>query len=82
MCTDVLPPGGYPIAVKYIISYRMKGVVVIGCRFESYITIAVKNNTLSVYPVIYKSSKTHSLLEPSRGLELTAKSCMREEERM
>jgi hypothetical protein len=47
----------------------MKRVVVIGYRFESYITIAVKNKTLSVYPVIYKSSKTHSLLEPARGLE-------------
>jgi len=22
MCTELLPPGGYPIAVKYIISYR------------------------------------------------------------
>jgi len=22
MCTVLLPPGGYPIAVKYIISYR------------------------------------------------------------
>ena len=21
MCTELLPPGGYPIAVKYIISY-------------------------------------------------------------
>jgi hypothetical protein len=24
MCTELLPPGGYPIAVKYIISYRIK----------------------------------------------------------
>jgi len=23
MCTELLPPGGYPIAVKYIISYRI-----------------------------------------------------------
>jgi len=23
MCTEVLPPGGYPIAVKYIISYHI-----------------------------------------------------------
>ena len=23
MCTELLPPGGYPIAVKYIISYQM-----------------------------------------------------------
>jgi hypothetical protein len=22
MCTEQLPPGGYPIAVKYIISYK------------------------------------------------------------
>ena len=22
MCTELLPPGGYPIAVKYIISYQ------------------------------------------------------------
>jgi hypothetical protein len=22
MCTELLPPGGYPIAVKYIISYH------------------------------------------------------------
>jgi len=22
MCTEILPPGGYPIAVKYIISYN------------------------------------------------------------
>jgi hypothetical protein len=21
MCTELLPPGGYPIAVKYIVSY-------------------------------------------------------------
>jgi len=25
MCTVLLPPGGYPIAVKYIISYIKKG---------------------------------------------------------
>jgi len=24
MCTKLLPPGGYPIAVKYIISYHME----------------------------------------------------------
>jgi len=24
MCTELLPPGGYPIAVKYIISYHTK----------------------------------------------------------
>jgi len=24
MCTELLPPGGYPIAVKFIISYRNK----------------------------------------------------------
>jgi hypothetical protein len=24
MCTEVLPPGGYPIAVKYIIAYHIK----------------------------------------------------------
>jgi len=24
MCTVLLPPGGYPIAVKYIISYHIK----------------------------------------------------------
>jgi len=23
MCTELLPPGGYPVAVKYIISYRI-----------------------------------------------------------
>jgi len=23
MCTEILPPGGYPIAVKYIISYHI-----------------------------------------------------------
>jgi hypothetical protein len=23
MCTELLPPGGYPVAVKYIISYTM-----------------------------------------------------------
>ena len=23
MCTEQMPPGGYPIAVKYIISYRI-----------------------------------------------------------
>jgi len=23
MCTEQLPPGGYPIAVKYIISYHV-----------------------------------------------------------
>jgi hypothetical protein len=23
MCTEQLPPGGYPIAVKYIISYQI-----------------------------------------------------------
>ena len=23
MCTELLPPGGYPIAVKYIISYHI-----------------------------------------------------------
>ena len=22
MCTELLPPGGYPVAVKYIISYK------------------------------------------------------------
>jgi len=30
VCTEVLPPGGYPIAVKYIISYvhqNLRGVV-------------------------------------------------------
>jgi hypothetical protein len=24
MCTELLPPGGYPIAVKYIISYEIR----------------------------------------------------------
>jgi hypothetical protein len=24
ICTGLLPPGGYPIAVKYIISYQIK----------------------------------------------------------
>jgi hypothetical protein len=24
MCTEQLPPGGYPIAVKYIIPYHIK----------------------------------------------------------
>jgi len=23
MCTELLPPGGYPIAIKYIISYQL-----------------------------------------------------------
>jgi len=22
MCTELLPPGGYPVAVKYIVSYH------------------------------------------------------------
>jgi len=25
MCTELLPPGGYQIAVKYIISYQIPG---------------------------------------------------------
>jgi len=25
MCTELLPPGGYPIIVKYIISYHVSG---------------------------------------------------------
>ena len=39
----------------------------IGYRFESYITIVVRNKNLPVYPVIYKSSKTQFLLEPAGG---------------
>jgi len=27
MCTELLPPGGYPIAVKYIISYHLKFIL-------------------------------------------------------
>lgn len=45
----------------------MKWVVVIGHRFESYITIVIRKN-LSVYPVIYKSSKMQFLLEPAGGV--------------
>ena len=32
MCTELLPPGGYPIAVKYIISYIILPVVLYGCE--------------------------------------------------
>jgi len=27
MCTELLPPGGYTIAVEYIISYHIKGKI-------------------------------------------------------
>jgi len=30
MCTEQLPPGGYPIAVKYIVSYHMHPVNLYG----------------------------------------------------
>ena len=42
-----------------------EGVVVICCRFERYITTEARNKSLSVNPLVYKTSKTHSLLEPS-----------------
>jgi hypothetical protein len=47
----------------------MEGVVVIGYRFESYITIAVKNKTLSVYPVIYKKQQDTFFIGACEGLE-------------
>jgi len=36
MCTVLLPPGGYPIAVKYIISYISK---IIGRAYASLMQI-------------------------------------------
>jgi hypothetical protein len=38
MCTELLPPGGYPIAVKYIISYHIKIIV-----FTMLTTVDVTN---------------------------------------
>ena len=36
MCTELLPTGGYPIAVKYIISYRHISYHIISYHIISY----------------------------------------------
>jgi hypothetical protein len=38
MCTVLLPPGGYSIAVKYIISYRIKREVILDI-FNRYMAV-------------------------------------------
>jgi len=35
MCTELLPPGGYPIAVKYIISYIINLVAAVPCEMQN-----------------------------------------------
>jgi hypothetical protein len=56
---------------------RGGGVVLIGCRFERYITTKRRNRNLSACPVIFKISKTQFLSETAvggggGGLERTA----------
>jgi len=45
MCTVLLPPGGYPIAVKYIISYRIISYYIISYVI-SYITYIISYHTI------------------------------------
>ena len=37
MCTELLPPGGYPIAVKYIISYIISCIISYTISYHIYI---------------------------------------------
>jgi len=39
MCTKLLPPGGYPVAVKYIISYHIISYI-ISYRILSYLILS------------------------------------------
>jgi len=45
MCTELLPPGGYPTAVKYIISYQYKNMI----RKQYNIVGSDKCNTENIY---------------------------------
>jgi hypothetical protein len=38
MCTELLPPGGYPIAVKYIISYHIFSITGVTKQLSIYQT--------------------------------------------
>ena len=49
MCTVLLPPGGYPIAVKYIISYHIIPYHIITCLFKVLSTLETSTNILAVY---------------------------------
>jgi len=39
MCTELLPPGGYPIAVKYVISYHIISYHIISYHFKRQIAM-------------------------------------------
>jgi len=43
MCIELLPPGGYPIAVKYIISYHTDEISIIIQNFIMYEYIRWRN---------------------------------------
>jgi hypothetical protein len=57
MCTEQLPPGGYPIAIKYIISYQIQQDATVYQNFISYLyeTQNVSGDT----PPIIRSLKLH-----------------------
>jgi hypothetical protein len=60
MCTEQLPPGGYPIAVKYIISYILEraavSVLVLNLNNQSQIDTAISQKSLIFFNKTVKTS--------------------------
>jgi hypothetical protein len=60
MCTDLLPPGGYPIAVKYIISYHIISYHIsyhiISYHIISYYISYIVMSCHVIYHIIYHIS--------------------------
>jgi len=46
MCTELLPPGGYPIAVKYIISYIIS-VPLQSCSHSVHMNVGSANHIVT-----------------------------------
>ena len=63
MCTELLPPGGYPVAVKYIISYHKMLSMTRGSKNT--------NNPLSwkrsIFPVEHNGTVNMFIVEPCKG---------------
>ena len=54
MCTEIVPPGGYPIAVKYIVSYIAAGRIMSMKNFND--TVGNRNRHLPACSAVPQST--------------------------
>ena len=57
MCTEQLPPGGYPIAVKYIISYHIIRILRIKLEINQGYTTMHGQPIIKMYKQFWKKKK-------------------------